>query len=176
MSKKRVKNRTLPKPNIKPQYDKGNVFTKNIFIDFTKYPRWIYSINGKKFVNSLKDEAEAAYKFYFLLHHLFPEIESMGPNVFRARDHCHPIKGEQLALSKKIIQEIDGFTLGEDTSLWQLSAKGSRGIRIVGSFVTEKIYIFYPLFVDYYHQLYPSPKYNQRDLKKNKFKPQAKYD
>jgi hypothetical protein len=174
LSKKRIRNITKPKQNISQPKHKD--FSDRFYIDFTQYPHWIDSINEKYFVNSLKDQNEAAKKFYFIISKIFPDLEEMGKDIFTSKyQHCHKIEGDKLITAKKIIKKIDNLDIGEDVNLWQISAKNARNVRIVGSMVTSDMFIFYPLFIDYHHFLYSSKKYNQRDFKNNKFFPQEEY-
>lgn len=172
MSKrKKVRNSLRPKKNVSSP--RNELLIPKLYIDFTRYPHWTDSIVGHTFVNAFKDTNEAARNFYFILHNVLPDIEEQGPDIFSGRNrHCHPITGDKLEYAKKIIKKIDGLDIENDTNLWQLAAKNAREIRIVGSIVTDKMYIFYPLYIDHFHQMYKDVNYNQADLKHNKFKPQ----
>lgn len=172
--KRKVRNSTHPHSNI-PSLPKGVLIDK-LYIDFTQYPHWLDSIDDKNFNNVLKDEKEAAKQFYFFIHHFLPEVEEMGKDIFSSSTpHCHPLRNKKRDLACKIILKIDNINLNDEVNLWQLSAKDGRNLRIIGSIVTDKIYIFYPLFIDYHHLLYPSNSYNQMDVKNFSFKPQEKY-
>lgn len=49
--------------------------------------------------------------------------------------------------------------LDDDTNLWELGAP-TEEIRIIGSFVVK---VFYPLFIDHHHLIYPNKNYNNKD-------------
>ena len=101
---------------------------------------------------------------------MIPDIEEYGKDIFNGRAaHCHLLRGEAEKTAKKVIQEIHGKnTLDDSSEIWELSGK-TEEIRIIGAFVTSTVHIFYPLFIDHHHLIYPSKKYNGPDYRKYSF-------
>lgn len=163
--RKRVGNTTKPKTSVKLEPSQAKI-SNLIYIDLVKYPNWTKSIKVGEFTNHFKDINEALRHFYLIINRIIPDIESYGRGIFAGKaDHCHKIYGDQRNLAYKIIRKIHGEkTLDEDSELWELAGK-TEEIRIIGTFVNESITIFYPLFIDHHHLLYPSKFYNQLDYK-----------
>lgn len=162
MSKsKKVGKVTKPKSEVKV-LDK--VLSDMVYVDFTKYPDWTNTVKMKGFTNCLKDQNEALRHFFFILDQVIPNIEKQGKDLFNNQaKHCHRLSGPPEELAKKVIREIHGQQILDDqTSIWELSGEIEE-IRIVGSFVNDGMHIFYPLFIDHHHLIYPSEKYNSPD-------------
>lgn len=169
--------------NIKPTNSINNTKTskKNpvIFIDFVEYPNWTHSVRVGDYTNQLKDEKECSKQFYKLINKLLPYIQKQGKKLFNRPDHCHIIQQEKRTLSCKVIKELHGFDLPEETDLWQLSY--GEGTRLVCAVISgnsdEDSIIVYPLFIDHHHLIYPSKNKNKQDYGRNalKFCPQKKY-
>lgn len=170
MSKKRHKRigkPTEPKPNVTI----GNVQLSDlVYIDFAKYPHWTDTVQVGKFNNCLKNKDEALRHFFFIVDQLIPDIEDYGKDIFNGRaDHCHCLGGEHERLARKVIKEIYGDKVLDDLSeIWELSGKTNE-IRIIGSFVNSTMHIFYPLFIDHHHLIYPDKHYNSPDYGKYGF-------
>ncbi len=168
MSKK-VKNTITPELTVKIG-DEDKKLSDMIYVDFTKYPRWTDTIQIDDFNNCLKDSREALRHFFFIIDQLIPDIEDYGPDIFNGRArHCHLLRDDEAEKARKIIRAIHGNkTLDELSEIWELSAK-TEEIRIVGTFVNDKMHIFYPLFIDHHHLIYPNKNYNSPDYKKYSF-------
>lgn len=165
--RKRVQNNTIPKKNV----NVGNVKLSDlIYIDLTKYPHWTDTVHVNDFTNCLRDSGQALRHFFFIVNQLMPDIEDYGMDIFSGKaDHCHLLRGKYKELAIKIIHEIHGNrVLDDDSELWSLGGK-TEEIRIIGTFINSQIHVFYPLFIDHHHLVYPSKKYNNPDYKNFKF-------
>lgn len=160
---KRVHNNTVPRENV----NVGNVKLSDlIYIDLTKYPHWTDTVQIGDFTNCLRDSSEALRHFFFIVNQLIPDIEDYGMDIFsRKANHCHLLRNEHKDLAIRIIHEIHGNrVLDDDSELWSLGGK-SEEIRIIGTFVNSQIHVFYPLFIDHHHLVYPSLYYNSPDYR-----------
>lgn len=174
-SKRSVRNNKYAKNGVRNS-ESAEVIPK-LYIDFNEYPKWTYSYVGSKFTNALKSESDAAENFYFLINELFGSVEKNISNILSGRDyHSHKITGDKRKLAVEIVKKIHGIYLDKDVNIWQLSSDRNGGIRIIGVITTDKIYNFYPLFIDHHHLLYPDDKYNQPDYFKYRFCPQNKWN
>lgn len=165
--RKRVHNNTVPKENV----NIGNVKLSDlIYIDLTKYPRWTDTVQIGDFTNCLQDSNEALRHFFFIVNRWIPDIEDYGMDIFSGKaDHCHSLGEKNRELAIKIIHKIHGKrVLDDDSELWSLGGK-TEEIRIIGTFVNSQIHVFYPLFIDHHHLVYPSKKYNSPDYKNFSF-------
>lgn len=171
---KGIKNKKKPKNIVKNGID--NNLIKKMYIDFNQYPNWAYSYKGKKFTNALRNSDEAGQHFYFLVNELLGSIEK-NVNEILANNvpHCHKLCNKKRNLAVKIVKKIHKITLDDDANIWQLCSDKNFGIRIVGVIVTDRIYNFYPLFIDHYHLMYPSKNYNEEDYFSFDFCPQEKW-
>lgn len=170
MSKKgRVKNTTKPELTVKIG-DEDKKLSDVVYIDLTHYPRWTNTVQIGDFNNCLKDSNEALRHFFFIIDRLIPDIEEYGPNIFNGRArHCHLLRGSEDKLARKVIRAIHGDRILDGLSeIWELSAK-TEEIRVIGTFVNDKMHIFYPLFIDHHHLIYPDKNYNSPDYKKYNF-------
>ncbi len=167
-NKKRVVSPSKPKNNV--SIDNKSRLQDIIYIDFNKYPKWTSSVKIGNFTNHFRNSDQALKHFFFIVDQLIPSIEDYGVDIFSGKaQHCHRLTGGQQGLALKIINEIHGDKiLDKETELWQIGGK-TKGIRIIGTFVNDSVRIFYPLFIDHHHLLYPSQKYNQKDYKKFNF-------
>ncbi|EPC75335.1 hypothetical protein Lpp41_02914 [Lacticaseibacillus paracasei subsp. paracasei Lpp41] len=173
-SKRNVRNNRKAKNSVRNS-ESVDVLPK-LYIDFNEYPKWTYSYVGSKFTNALKDESDAAENFYFLVNELFGSVEKNIKQILSNNDsHSHRITGDKRELAVKISEKIHGFKLGDDVNIWQLSSDCNKGIRIVGVITTDKIYNFYPLFIDHNHLLFPDAKHNQTDYFSFQFCPQENW-
>lgn len=164
-SKKKVKNLHKPRLNVTDNISKLDDI---IYIDFTKYDKWLDSVELDDFTNYFHDEKEALKKLYFVLHQLIPDIEKKGKEIFKEK-HCHSVKGKQATKAIKIVKKFHGKNvLDDETEIWELSAQKG-GVRIFGVFINDTFRRFYPLFMDYHHLLYSDKNYNEADYKNNKF-------
>lgn len=157
------KNKNIPTPETPEKFD------DKIYIDLTKYRRWMDSISVDKFTNHFKDSNEALRHLYFILNNLFVHIEENGQKILSNNvHHCHKLSGKNLKLASKVIDKLYSNTVTtEGNDLWSIGNVDE--VRIVGSFVSGT---FYPLFVDQHHLLYPSEYYNQRDYHRYSYKTQ----
>ena len=167
-NKKRVVSPSKPKRNV--SIDNKSELQDIIYIDFNKYPKWTSSVRIGNFTNHFRNSDQALKHFFFIVDQLIPSIEDYGGDIFSGKaKHCHRLTGEQQGLALKIIKEIHGSKiLDKESELWQIGGK-TKEIRIIGTFVNGSVRIFYPLFIDHHHLLYPSQKYNQSDYKKFNF-------
>lgn len=164
---KRIGTPTRPKLNVTV----GNVQLSDlVYIDFTKYHHWTDTIQVGSFNNCLKDHDEALRHFFFIVDQLIPDIEDYGKDIFNGRvEHCHRLGDEHDELARKVIKKIYGNKILDDLSeIWELSGKTNE-IRIIGSFVNSTVHIFYPLFIDHHHLIYPDKHYNSPDYGKYSF-------
>lgn len=170
MSKrKKVRNTTRPEVTVKIGSEDKKL-SDLVYIDLTQYPHWTDTIQLNTFTNYLRDPKEALRHFFFILDRLFPDIEGYGKDIFSGKaDHCHLLHGKQERLARKVIRRIHGDRVLDGlTEIWELSAR-TEEIRIIGSFVTDKMHVFYPLFIDHHHLIYPSKLYNSPDYKNFSF-------
>lgn len=171
---KRIKNKKKPKNIVKNKID--DEIIKKMYIDFNHYPNWNYSYKGKKFTNLLRNSEEAGQHFYFLVSDLLGSIEKNFKKILANNmPHCHKLEGEKRKLAVKIVEKIHGIVLDDEANIWQLCSDKNLGIRIVGVIVTDKMYNFYPLFIDHYHLIYSSKSYNKKDYFSFDFCPQEKW-
>ncbi|MFC6165047.1 hypothetical protein ACFP3T_10230 [Lactiplantibacillus dongliensis] len=172
---RKVANRKKPHGMVKNNTGSGLV--EKLFIDFNHYPNWTHAYVGRKFTNALSNEHEAAQHFFFLINEFFGDIEAnIKPILANNQRHCHRLTDVERELALKVIGKLHpNVKLDEESNIWQLAAKRSSGIRVIGVIVTEQLYYFYPLFIDHHHLLLPSKKYNQRDYKKYNFLPQESW-
>lgn len=162
MLSSKIKNKKTPNSSI--QISKTSI-VKNIEIDFTYF--CFKSVNLKFFTNFLKDEKEyfkVLNNFYkqtipHLISKKFEELEQVK------NSHCHYINEEKKV--NKILTILEnyraiGFELpnfeDESTDFYQLA--GPMGIRMIGYKIGN---IFYLLFLDVHHLIYPSLKHNNYD-------------
>ena len=166
--KRKVGKPSQPKRNV--SIDQKSELQDIIYIDFNKYPKWTSSVKIGDFNNHFRDSNQALKHFFFIVDQLIPSIEDYGVDIFSGKaKHCHKLSGEQQKLALKIISEIHGDKiLDKEVELWQIGGK-TKEIRVIGTFVNDLIRIFYPLFIDHHHLLYPSQKYNHNDYRKFTF-------
>lgn len=165
--RKKIGKPTQPKVNVTV----GNVRLSDlIYIDLTKYPHWTDTVRVGSFTNCLKDKEQALRHFFFIVDQLIPNIEEYGPDIFNGKaKHCHLLRNAEDKRARKIIRAIHGNRVLDGLSeIWELSAK-TEEIRIIGTFVNDEMHIFYPLFIDHHHLIYPDKYYNSPDYKKYSF-------
>lgn len=152
---------------------------KGIIIDFS-CPLSFYSCKEGDFTNYLKNPQE------FIKHRrmLFGEmLEYFSKNNFddlkrNSSSHTHIINDkENLSKIEKILKKLINIKWPDNNSgeivkqymescIWQLGYK--EGFRLIG---TRNNNIFNLLFIDYHHLIFPSKKYNTKDLSKYKYCP-----
>lgn len=149
--------------------------SSKIYIDVSVYHNWTYSVKTKKFTNTLKDDKEAAQNFYFILHDIFYGIQRTPLKNFSNGQFCghyHILKNEQRKIAVEVIKKIHDIDVESEVNLYQIGAENNHGIRLIGSIIDN---IFYPLFIDHHHLLYPSQHYNDKDIKHYNEFPQNDY-
>lgn len=150
--------------------------TGTVIVDFSKFPFCFRNTKCKKYTNMLKDENEFFEKFKELIEKLLPHICSKTfDELINDRMHCHIIKSEDMKLVYEVVGEmvskwnpdidVEEFLKQnlDGEKIWQL---GFESIRLIG---IREDNLFHVLFIDYYHLIYPSVKYNDKDYKKYKF-------
>ena len=84
-----------------------------------------------------------------------------------------------ISILKELVKNCYGYANNEidrwlenqrlkNKKLCQVACPDSKGIRLIG-FLNDNATVFHVLFIDYYHQLFPSEKYNQSNINKNNF-------
>lgn len=157
--RKRVKNGISPRRNV---ISSEPTRQEKIYIDLTKYKKWTDSVKIGNFTNHLENKEEAVRHFLYILKIILAYIEENGNDILANNvKHCHVLRGKQDLLARKIIKKMYGnkVLLDDDTNLWELGAP-TEEIRIIGSFVVK---VFYPLFIDHHHLIYPNKNYNNKD-------------
>lgn len=143
--------------------------------NFSKH-KWIKSTSVKGFTNKLDDEKMFSRYMFELFHKLIPLLHEHGENIIlksgtSSWKHCHPIRNEELDLALEIATTIHGdkvLDVGDGSKLWQFGFTG--GIRLIAIHNYINNYLT-PLFIDYHHQIYPSVKHNDKELKRYTFCP-----
>ncbi len=163
MGKKKISSRMIensPKLNRKNLVQTKNTgipLNENILFDISEFQ--FRSIKVENFTNFLKDSNEFRQYINDIFHDMIPEINNNSYNY-------HLITGEKLLLTKKILDGY-GITLEDDEeeNLLQFSS-GTGGVRFIGRRLGN---IFKLYFLDFYHLIYPSIKFNTPDYNKNNF-------
>lgn len=187
MSKRRVKNTVNPNKIPYSEIDLQN----RVIVDISYYSHWLDCVEfhqGRKdFTNILHDSAEAAHKLYEVIDTI-GHLEKTPFTQINNNRHFHQVTDKELDLCLGIIDKItdgtllvekldpngDKFEQLEDLNFFQVPSE-TGSIRIIGVIVTGQYRTFYPLFVDYYHLIYPDQNYNQPDFKSNSFKLQDEF-
>ncbi len=161
----------------------------NIVVDFSRFPFCFRTITidkyTNKYTNKLKDADEFFEMFNILITKLIPYVSQYRPSDIFKNKHCHILKSdrnkEEYDLCLKVIEKLNkeynnsDFEVFKsnhiyDYQMYELGIVG--GIRLIGIL---HLNIFSVLFIDYHHLIFPSSKYNQRDLIKNTFCPITNY-
>ncbi|WP_398573974.1 hypothetical protein [Staphylococcus equorum] len=176
MGKKKVKS------SQKIQYNVSN--DKNIVDNFKvviNSSEWLKScvIKEINFSNKYHDYKEMAQTLTKVMTEVIFDIQQNGFDIFNKNSiyyqrnhHCHIIDGEKKEIVKKILDEIYTNKLDidsdEEKKLWQYGV--TSGLRIICLYDQANCLV-HPLFIDPYHLIYPSEKYNEKDVMKNSFCP-----
>lgn len=194
------KNKLIQIRNVVPRHNYNEVLKSSIpevktpgiedFQFLTIYSNWMKSIKIPGFNNMLKDESTFAKNMYNCFTKLIPTVNKESDKIFNKYgikndfsysgfEHCHKIKDDEkinllFSICNKIHeQNFKNVTEGDNDWNWyQLGLSGS--IRIIGIYSSNNN-IFYPLFIDWNHLIYPDRKHNQIDYKKFKFDPYSEY-
>lgn len=160
-------------PNSLVTNDKNHVTSSSVLhIDFSYYRDWLKSTRIKsKFTNCYSDNKHINNTMRDIFSKIFPHAqENINKIMANNEAHCHIISDrDKRNLCTQVIEEIHNKTISEEVELWQLGATGE--IRVIGSIISHgTIYIFYPLFVDCHHLIYPSNNRsnNHKDVKNSK--------
>ena len=157
-----------PKTNSKKPNEikiTGTPSNENIIFDISEFQ--FKSVKMDSFTNFLKDSNEFSQYIDDLFHKMIPEIHKKKFSEISNKSYnYHPIQGENLILTKKILNTY-GIQLQDDEeeNLLQFSS-GTGGVRFVGRRLGN---IFKLYFLDFHHLIYPNIKYNIPDYKKNDF-------
>lgn len=166
-SKKRIRNTSKPRRNVNNTTNDN--FSDKLLISF-HYPNWMNSTKEKSFCNLYKDEESMILTFKHVLYDIFPYIEKNSKEVITGHNHCHVVKEEPIKNKVlKVIKDINNVNIEEDANIYQM-ANGIGSVRVFGVLIKDRCSIFYPLFIDVYHKIYPSCKYNSNDIKKYRVK------
>lgn len=152
-----------------------------MIIDFS-FQTCLGAAKLRNFTNFLKDQTEFADMVSHILGKMIVELSTKDLNEIKniKAYHTHPLKTKtddaidilreilknEFDYKDKIIEQWldnNGIFFQE---LWQISCPDSHGIRIIGFVENNR---FRVLFIDYFHQLYPDEKNNQRNIDKNNF-------
>lgn len=154
---------------------------ENIIISFSPFSFCFRSCSINGFTNYLKDDEEFHENLKLLTSFVMPHLVQYTLNDLLAKKerHTHTLDSKHIELAKEIVKELKIQEKGQDFdfdqfcdnnindyTLWQLGT--SYGIRMI---CTQHKNIFYVLFMDYHHQMYPDVKYNQLDYSKYSFCP-----
>ncbi|MDN6640835.1 MAG: hypothetical protein L0L10_08635 [Tetragenococcus sp.] len=143
-----------------------------LHIDFSYYRDWLKSTCIKnKFTNRYSDNKHINNTMRDIFSKIFPHAQqNINKIIANNESHCHIISDrDKRDLCTKIIEKIHNKTISEEVELWQLGVTGE--IRVIGSIIPQgTIYIFYPLFVDCHHLIYPNinGSNNHKDVKNSK--------
>lgn len=174
------KRKKIPVPNIESNKALKLPTPKsetNNFRFLTSY-KWLKVINTKDFVNCHQSADDFSQEVSKLICETLPQINEYGELLFidpkkTIFKHTHKIKSsdKEWELVKNIVQSLLGVSLETEQiedSIWQIGAQ--QGARIIGHYNgADKV--FYPLFIDWHHQIYPSIKYNDKDYANYKYVP-----
>lgn len=155
-----------------------------LIVDFS-YKTSLGTGQYKNFTNFLSDKDEYIKSITHILYKMIPEISKHNINDLRNNRsyHTHLLNGtkleETIAILREIVKNCYDYSNDEAEKwidnqgiymqkLWQIACPDSQGIRIIGILEDDSM-IFHVLFIDYYHQLFPSEKHNQQNIEKNKF-------
>ncbi|WP_180676552.1 hypothetical protein [Leuconostoc citreum] len=144
----------------------------NNFVFRTHY-NWLTTVKYEDFTNNYQDEKVFSETIIKIIHKTIPILYENYEDIFinrKARQtplsHSHLLTNNALELAKKIAKLITNTDIDNDLySWWQIG--GKQGTRIIGVYLADSK-VFYPIFIDCYHLLFPDKHYNQTDY--NKFK------
>lgn len=167
-----------PKKMIKGGID-PNYSDSPLTFNFAK-ENWLKSVAVKGFTNKLKDPEMFSEYIFEVFYKTIPTLHEHGDNIIKnggksSWKHCHPIRNDELDKAIEIAESIHGSQIkevSEGSKLWQFGFIG--GIRLIAIHNYKSNYLT-PLFVDYHHQIYPSQKHNEKDIKSFPFCPVNAY-
>lgn len=157
----------------------------NIVVDFSRFPFCFRTVTLDNFTNKLKDANEFFEMFNSLFTKVIPHVSQFKSQDIYTNRHCNILKPERnyeeynlcLKIVEKLSNEYNNYDFETfkcnhiyDYTMCELGTVN--GIRLIGVLYSN---IFPVLFIDYYHQIFPSVKYNQKDLLKNVFCPITNY-
>lgn len=139
--------------------------------NFRTHYNWLKTVTFEDFTNNYKDERVFSETIIKIIHEIIPDLYDNYEDIFnnhRAKKtplfHSHILTDDALKLAKKIAKLITNTNIDNDLySWWQIG--GKQGIRIVGVYLSDSK-VFYPIFIDCYHLLFPNEYYNQTDYNK----------
>ena len=183
MAKRKVNNSTGAKQKIVKDSTKGkaNIQEKSVPIINSSvkislyYSEWLKSTKDKEINNFLKDETEFSRVIFEMLFTFFPKVEREWNDIIKSlsqRDyrHCHLEKDAKI---HAFIEKIHSNKEFDYDKIYQVGF--GQGLRCY-FFHSHTSNVLFPLFIDYHHTCYPSNKYNDNNVKTNKFCPVCYYN
>lgn len=168
-----------------------NTDDNNISINFSRFPFCFRCVSTGKYTNKLKDSKQFFDNFKriiekdipFFTQHTFDNIV----NASKRHSHSIPSDSKEYSLVIEIVKELykshknnnctdRDFELFLDNNIndyhvWQLGVIG--GVRLVGIRYSN---VFYVMFIDYHHLVYPDEKHNSEGYELYNFCPMTNYD
>lgn len=179
MGKKKIKNSTSPKKQIKTEQPTENTNNTGFLIDLS-FEGLYYSIEYKDFTNYLKDSNDFVSKFKDirqLLSKISDKNFMQELIMDKGMRHCHIVEGDK---REKVISLIcKAYTKYDinndivkfkqqllDEEVFQIGYEGTT--RLVGSYSNN---IFRMYLIDYHHRLFFDEKRNAMNTKNYRFCP-----
>lgn len=159
--------------------------SNNVVVSF-KHDFTFYSVTVDGFTNYTKDADEFIEKHCLIFSKIIPNISINSIAKLRSdgSNHTHPLSSDKKNLALKIVKELVKVQKGYNSAdadrfidnsgfvmynFWQLSFATSNGIRLIGYFVDNNVFVV--LFIDYHHLIEPDKNYNQKNYEKYDYCP-----
>lgn len=180
MGKRKIKNNTSPKKQIKSEKPTENTNNTGFLIDLS-FEGLYYSVEYKEFTNFLQDEDEFVEKFRSI-RVLLSKISNKKflEDLIHSMRHCHIVEGKKLKITleciKKSLKKYDDKKdvtsyleqlLGNE-KIYQIGFEDT--IRLIGTY-DENNNVFRVYLVDYHHRLFYNQSRNSINVRQKRFCP-----